>query len=453
MLNSVNTVAVSLCILNLLIHNTIEYILFLKLIHAKETAILIPISVIILMAVLMAIALRKALNIPMPIWGIMTIGALAVLISQQISLRHALSAIEPDVILYLFGVFLICQAAESSGYLEQITDQIFTKAQTGQQALLIIVFILGISAAFLMNDTVAIIGTPIILQLCKSHKQLSKPLLLALAYSITIGSVLSPIGNPQNLLIAVKGEIPHPFLSFIQYLGIPTLVNLVLAYLFIYFIFRKTLSQHIEKAIPRKINDNRTAWLVKLSFLLMIILITVKIFTDFIYPILKINFSYIAIISALPIFFSKQRLHLLRKMDWGTLLFFVSIFILMQSVWDSNFFQKNIEHFNIAVTHIPVILMLSILLSQFISNVPLVALYLPLLINQNLPTTHLLALAAGSTIAGNLSILGAASNIIILQNVENRGGIGFGFFEFIKYGCLLTLINTLVYAYFLKLNG
>ncbi len=61
----------------------------------------------------------------------------------------------------------------------------------------------------------------------------------------------------------------------------------------------------------------------------------------------------------------------------------------------------------------------------------------------------LLSLAVGSTIAGNLSILGAASNIII-QNTEKRGIKGFGFFEFIKLGAPLTFINLLIYAYFLQ---
>lgn len=410
---------------------------------------MIPAAVIILLIVLAVIALRKVLNIALPIWIIMTIGAVLVLVFHQISVPKAIAAIEPEVILYLFGVFLICQAAESSGYLEHFTDHLFTKARTGQHALLIIVFILGLSAAFLMNDTVAIVGTPIILQLCKSHKHLTKPLLLALAYSITIGSVLSPIGNPQNLLIAVKGDMAYPFFSFIRYLGIPTLINLIVSYFFIYFIFRKILSEPIEKTTPVEINDHRTVWLVKISLVLMLILIIAKIVADFIYPAWRISFSHIAIISALPIFFSKQRFRLLKELDWGTLLFFVSMFILMQSVWDSGFFQRNIEHFHVAVTHIPVILILSIILSQFISNVPLVALYLPLLQHQNLPVSHLLALAAGSTIAGNLSILGAASNIIIIQNAEKRGNSGFGFFEFIKYGFILTIINVLVYACFL----
>lgn len=84
-----------------------------------------PIAVLILLIVLVAIALRHLVKMSIPIWGFMTIGALASILFQQISPLRALSAIEPDVMFYLFGMFLICQAAEESGYLERVTDRIF----------------------------------------------------------------------------------------------------------------------------------------------------------------------------------------------------------------------------------------------------------------------------------------------------------------------------------------
>ncbi|CAM2874483.1 arsenite efflux membrane component-like protein [Legionella steigerwaltii] len=404
---------------------------------------------LILLITLIGIAIRRMTRVIIPIWLITTAGAAAALLLQQITPIHAIAAIEPDVVFYLFGVFLIAQAAEDSGYLEQLTDKLFYHAHTGKQALFIILFVLGLSASLLMNDTIAIIGTPIIIQLCQSHKKLIKPLLFALAFSITIGSTLSPIGNPQNLLVAIKGEMPSPFFQFIRLLAIPTVINLIITYLFIYFLYKETLNEPIEKPAPGPINDHHTVTLVKLSLIIFFLLITLKIIFEFTRPAIHLNFSHMALISALPIFFSKLRWELIKRLDWGTLIFFVSLFILMQSVWDSGFFQTRINHFHLSVTQIPVILIISIVLSQFISNVPMVALYLPLLMHYSVSDSSLLALAAGSTIAGNLSILGAASNIIIIQNCEKRGIRGFGFLEFIKIGAPLTLANILIYAYFL----
>lgn len=408
-----------------------------------------PIALVILIIVLIAVALRKTISNATPIWVVTCAGAAAELLFGQISPRGALSSIEPDVMFYLFGVFLVCQAAETSGYLEHLTDRIFSRAHTGRQALLVIVFVLGLSAALLLNDTVAIVGTPIVLQLCKSHRRLALPLLLALAFSITIGSTLSPLGNPQNLLIAVKSGMASPFTSFLQWLAIPALINLCIAYLFIYFMFRKILEEKIEKPVPKKISDHYLLMLVKASFVIMVMLIFAKILTDSLQSAWRINFSHITLIAALPILFNRRRWELIRGLDWGTLLFFASIFIIVQSVWNSHFFQNNIEHFHLAVTQIPVILVISAILSQLISNLPLTALYLPLLLHHQLPEANMLALAAGSTIAGNLTIFGAASNVIIVQNAERRKKDAFGFFEFMKYGVPLTIINILVYACFL----
>jgi Na+/H+ antiporter NhaD/arsenite permease-like protein len=409
-----------------------------------------PLAVIILFITLVAIALRRVARTIIPIWAIMAFGAIAALLCQQITPVHAITAIDPEVMAYLLGVFFIAQAAEESGYLEQLTNDIFYHAHTGKQALFIIVFILGTSAALLMNDTIAIIGTPIILQLCKSHKSLIKPLLFALAFSVTIGSALSPVGNPQNLLIAVKGEMPSPFLDFIKPLAIPTILNLIICYALLYFVYKEQLDAPIEKVLLTPIRDSRAVTLVKLSLIIMLCLVFTKIIMDFSHSSFRINFSYIALISAVPLLLSKQKWVFLKNLDWGTLIFFASTFVLMQSVWDSGFFQANIHRYHISLTSPIAILVISILLSQFISNVPLVALYLPLLLHSAHTSPQLLTLAVGSTIAGNLSILGAASNIIIIQNSEKRGIKGFGFFEFIKLGLPLTVLNVLMYVCFFK---
>jgi Na+/H+ antiporter NhaD/arsenite permease-like protein len=90
-------------------------------------------------------------------------------------------------------------------------------------------------------------------------------------------------------------------------------------------------------------------------------------------------------------------------------------------------------------------------LSQVLSNVPLTALYLPVLAEAGADTAGMMALAAGATIAGNLTILGAASNVIIIQNAEKKGGAAIPFFEFFRIGAPLTIIQLGVYWAFLQI--
>jgi len=122
--------------------------------------------------------------------------------------------------------------------------------------------------------------------------------------------------------------------------------------------------------------------------------------------------------------------------------------VLMQAVWDTGYFQAWFAmRSDLAAP--ATVLGGSVLLSQLVSNVPLVALYLPLLNLAGGGESAMLALAAGSTIAGNLLLLGAASNVIIVQNAEKRSGATLSFFEFARVGVPLTALNVAVYWLFL----
>jgi len=76
--------------------------------------------------------------------------------------------------------------------------------------------------------------------------------------------------------------------------------------------------------------------------------------------------------------------------------------------------------------------------------------YNPFLLRAGGGEAELMALAEGSTIAGNLTILGAASNVIIIQNVERRKGMTITFLEFARVGVPLTILNGTVYWLFLR---
>ena len=193
------------------------------------------IPIIVLAIVFILSATRRIGNIKLQIWQTMLFGAVIVLATGQISLINALKAINFDVILFLFGMFVVGQAFEESGYLSYISYKLFKKAKSPNLLLLTILFGMGIASAFLMNDTLAIIGTPIVLYLGKEHKIPPKLMLLTLAFAVTIGSVMSPIGNPQNLLIAINGNLPSPFVNFFFLLALPTLINLLLAFFLLKF--------------------------------------------------------------------------------------------------------------------------------------------------------------------------------------------------------------------------
>ena len=143
------------------------------------------ISLIVLAGVFILIAVRRLGNIRLQIWQIMTLGATAVLLTGQISPFNALKAVNLDVLFFLFGMFIVGEALESSGYLSQLSYRVFNKARTLDALVLAILFVMGLMSAFLMNDTIAIIGTPVVLLLAKRANTNPKILMLSLAFAIT----------------------------------------------------------------------------------------------------------------------------------------------------------------------------------------------------------------------------------------------------------------------------
>lgn len=404
---------------------------------------------IVLAAVFFLVAVRRIGRFRFGIWQIMLLGAVVVLATGQITPPAALRAVNPDVMLFLFGVFVIGRALEESGYLSRLTYRLFRRAGSLDSLVLAVIFIIGTLSALLMNDTLAIIGTPVVLSLAKKSNYQPKVLLLALAFAVTTGSVMSPIGNPQNLVIALGGDIGNPFITFIRYLALPTLVNLFLVYGVLRVFFFRSFSGPPPIHSPEPVADPKLAKLSRASLVLLVVLIVFRIVAVTLNLPFDFRLTWIALVAALPVLlFSRKRFDIVRRIDWTTLVFFAAMFVLMESVWETGIFQRAIDDMALDLTSHGVILGFGIAVSQFISNVPLVVLSMPVLVQAGGAATELMVLAAGSTIAGNLTILGAASNVIIIQNAEKKAGQTLGFLEFVKVGAPLTLLQAGVYWLF-----
>lgn len=412
-----------------------------------STGSAIDFSVLVLLGVLLLTALRQVGSLRLQIWQVMTLGALSVLLLGEISPCEAFHAINFDVLFFLFGAFCVGEALNRSGYLAWLWNRIVPMAKSTDQLVLLVLFSSGLLSAILMNDTLAILGTPLVLRISRKYRVSSKLMLFALAFGITTGSVMSPIGNPQNLLIAVEGKLEAPFMVFLSFLALPSLLSLMLTYAVLRFFFRKDFGKAIQEHAEEILFDPELARIAKYALFLMLGLIACKILLVEFFPEFDFKLSYIALLSALPILLSRRRFEIVKHIDWATLVFFVSMFVLMESVWMSGTCQNLLKALTPQLGSVPMTFALSIGLSQMISNVPFVALYLPAM-GPAVSEEQLMALAAGSTIAGNLLILGAASNVIIIQKAEKEGET-LSFVEFAKIGALITFLEAIIYYIFL----
>ena len=402
-----------------------------------------------------------------PIWTAMLIGAALMVSMQVLSINAAFTSINLDVLAFLFGMFSIVSALDRAGVLQRLAIKMLSVAKTPSRLLMAFVIGMGLLSAFLVNDTIALLGIPLVVYVARHAGIRPVILLVSLAFGITVGSVMTPIGNPQNLLIAVQSGISLPFTTFLLHLGAPTIVNLFVTYFILRAYYRNELRQSSYQLsaieLMEKVDGVFNPRLARLSIAILVATITGFIISEVLHFLNITNFSLsaIAMIGATLLYaFSNQRKEIVKSVDYSVLIFFGAMFVVTSALWSSGAVSIMLMNYipkpdpNDLVQNTAVISSASIGISQLLSNVPFVALYNFVMAESGFTGQHVdswMMLAAASTIAGNLTILGAASNIIIIEAAESRGVNAFSFLEFSKIGSIVTAANIAVYYLFIVL--
>jgi Na+/H+ antiporter NhaD/arsenite permease-like protein len=419
-------------------------------------------AIVIFGTVYLLIALRNLRWLKIPIWTIMLAGAVAMLFSGVISLQTAYGAINLNVIFFLLGMFSVVAAMDLSGLLEYLTARLIRLSKTPQRALGLVLFGMGLLSAFLVNDTLALAATPIMLGLSKQMRTRPSVFLITLAFGITIGSAMTPVGNPQNLLVALSSGIANPMVDFLYYLVPPTIVGLIITYLILRFYFRRELRESagsFQTVAPPPVKDPKlarlSAWAVGIVVIGFFLVGIAQIFGIQ----GNIDLGTVSLLGATIVYLaSGRRREILASVDWGIIIFFMSLFIVVQGFWESNALQSlllylpSLSPADIMVS-LGVIILTSLVFSQLLSNVPFVAVYIKAMQAAGFTGNNVkawVALAGASTLAGGLSLFGAASNVIILDTAESRAS-GFSSIEFSKVGLLVTIPNILILYFFLRI--
>ncbi len=417
---------------------------------------------------------RRRLHVP--IWTAMLIGAGLMVGLQVVTIDYAIKSVNLDVIGFLFGMFSIVSALDRSGVLGRVASAMLSR--TGNIDSLFIIFVVGMGflAAFLVNDTIALLGIPIVAYVSRKLGVRPAVLLMSLAFGITVGSVMTPIGNPQNLLIAIQSGIPLPFTSFLAFLGIPTAINLFSTCFILKTYFRKELMPLQAKVqdngsdeategviIDKSSNGSQTSpQLARLSTIILLAILAGFFISELLrfLHVASFSLSTIAMLGAAALYgLSRDRIEIMKRVDYSILIFFAAMFVVTSAMWSSGAISLIMSHLPSPNKEDPlqsngVIALVSVGLSQIMSNVPFVALYNFVMTSNGFTGAYVgqwMMLAAASTIAGNLTILGAASNIIIIEAAESRGIKAFSFFEFTKIGVIVALANLAVYYLYTSL--
>ncbi|MEQ8344419.1 MAG: SLC13 family permease [Sneathiellaceae bacterium] len=394
------------------------------------------------LAIFGVIAVREWLPPAVRIWHVMAAGAVAMLATGQIAPREALAAIDWNIILYLFAVFSIGHALQACGLSHRIAGRLAgLRSPAASMAAFVLVF--ALLSAVVTNDAAAIIGTPIAFVLARQTGTDPKTFLIALCVTVTIGSMATPVGNPQNLLIAASGHLPAPVPTFLLWLLVPAAVSLAVAAWWLSRGLKPASGTEGAVLLDAALGKPHALWPPLLAMALLVLLVAGESLASAIDPAWSLPLGIAAALACLPVYlFGATRRQTFLHLDWATLLFFAAMFIVTGALVKSGSLQLLLGGHRGQMTEPLVTAAFSFAGSQIFSNVPLVDMYLKLL--PGFSTANLMMLAAVSTLAGNVFVISAASNVIVLQMAERMRGPSIGFTRFTAAVLPIGILSTLV---------
>jgi Na+/H+ antiporter NhaD/arsenite permease-like protein len=391
-----------------------------------------PVILAIFAITYLGIALGRVPGLKLNRVGIALLGAIAMMIFGGWSTANAGACINWPTILLLFGFFVISAQLRLSGFYDQVAGAISARLGHPARFLLVLMVVAGGLSAFLNNDVVCVVFAPIIGPALLRKQINPVPFLIALAISSNIGAAATIIGNPQNMMI---GQIAH--LSFGGYLLwsiVPVIFAFAAAYGTIWMLSRKNLqsaqlAQDGANWQGHAFNRRHT-----IKGLVILAVVVGLFFTGLPKEIIALAAAGIHLAS--PKFRTED---LLGLVEWPILVMFVSLFVItgaFQSTGYPDQAAQWLAHsgFNLAVPRN--LVLATAALSNLISNSAAVMMLLKVINLSNPATAYVLAL--GNSFGGNLIIIGAISNIIVVQQAREMN-INISFRDFARLGVPVTL--------------
>lgn len=371
-----------------------------------------------------------------------------------------------DVIFLLIGMMIIVNIASKSGMFKWLAIQVL-KMTKGHPKLVLFTMaaLTAVLSAFLDNVTTVVLMLPITFAVTKEFDTDPTPFLIAEVLSSNIGGTATLIGDPPNIIIGAKAGLA--FMDFVNELSFVVITIFMIVISILIFLFRKGI-----KTTPEKMNyvanlDNSKTIEDKPLMIRSLIVLLCVIAGFVTHDITHIEAYVFALTGASFLLLFEKPKEIYKDVEWLTIFFFVGLFIIIggfEANGGINFLADKLIQFTGGSLESATMLILwgSGILSGVIDNIPYTATMAPLIaqVQNTIPYMgeghHPLwwALSLGACLGGNLTIIGAAANVLVSETAATKGH-PISFIRFLKYGALTTFISLFLsslYLYFRYLH-
>ncbi|AGL16282.1 SLC13 family permease [Actinoplanes sp. N902-109] len=374
------------------------------------------------------------------------------------------SGIDWNVIFLLMGMMLIVSVLRRTGLFEFVAIWAAKKARGRPFPIMVILLLVtGVVSAGLDNVTTVLLVAPVTLLVCERLGVPPVPFLIAEVLASNIGGAGTLVGDPPNIIIASRSGLS--FNDFLTVLAPFAAIVLIVLVLLCRIMFRKAFRYDPERTAQvmslRERDAIRDPRLVVLSLsVLGAVLIAFGLHT-----VLGLEPSVVALLGGLLLLLL-SRLdagEVAREVEWPTLIFFAGLFVMVGGLVTTGVIDT-LAHAATEATAdrlwpaTMLLLWASAGLSAIVDNIPYVATMSPIVAdlvdaNGGLGPGQVLwwALAIGADLGGNATAVGASANVVVL-GIAERAGHKITFWEFTKYGLIVTVISVALAVPYLYLR-
>lgn len=392
---------------------------------------------------------------------IAVVGAAALLALGVVNLRQAAETIDPATILLLFSMMIINAVLELAGFFNWAGNMVIERAGSPLALLMLVVITGGVLSMMFLNDPVVLMLTPLVCGITLRLRRNPIPYLVALATAANVGSTATITGNPQNILIGTSSGIPY--LEFLARLGPIAAVGMAVVVIVVRLVyaaeFRRRFEPLDEITLPSPVGETRTAvsmataaGLVYAPVLRKSMLVIAGLLVAF---IAGVQVPLAAFIAACALLITRRiKSHkILLLVDWQLLVMFGGLFVVTGTLEVTGVSQRLFALVSdLAYAGVAPLTLVTAILSNTISNVPAVLLFRPLIPQFPDPTLAWLTLAAASTLAGNLTLIGSVANLIVAEQAL-KVGVRLTFTEYLRAGVIITIVTLLIAVAWLSVTG
>ena len=364
------------------------------------------------------------------------------------------TGVDWNVIFLLLGMMVIVSVVKQTGLFDYLAIWATKRARGRPFAVMVMLIVItAVGSALLDNVTTVLLVAPTTLLICHRLGVPPVPYLMAEVFASNIGGTATLIGDPPNIIIASRAGLS--FNDFLVNLAPVVVVLIVVLIGLCRVMFRDAFVYDEERAAAVMALDERKS-IRDRTLLVRSLVVLGAVMAAFVsHTAVDVEPSLIALLGAgaLVAVSGLGPSEYLEDVEWPTLVFFMGLFIMVGGLVQVGVIENLGERVTDAVGDryflaASVLLWGSALLSGIVDNIPYVAAISPLVDGlvesgggAGEATALWWALALGAGLGGNATAVGASANVVVL-GIAARSGHPISFWQFTKYGLVVTLVTV-----------